>query len=689
MISSPVKVHLCGSENNGWALDTDLALTKRSLQQLSGLVQLTSFEEADVIHSVWEEPLFQLDQKRLSGKRIICHVCNNLMRLYENPAMIKAGDMVGLWVAMSQEAVRDLHLLGYRHAYVPYSVDTDIFHPQPLSKTAVRNRYGISESVLLISNFMRDSFGHDLTLPKDQKGAELLLELGIHLQKKQIPVHFLLAGPRRHWIRSQFRRFSIPFTFIGKETKQDDDLTSNIAPAEVVSDLYNASDLHLVTSRWEGGPRSVLEAAATKTPILCTPVGIAPDILLPESLYSSFDEAAAKIEAHYHHRNLEATVEPHYQAVLARHTPECNVPLFEKLYRQIDEVKPFVISEKWTEKAIAPNNLKKRIAVQLQRLTGRYASSEKLSISLWHEFHKPPYGGGNQFMLALQDEMEKQGVKTETNKLSSSIDVHICNSCWFDYKKFQQKAGSFPIRMIHRIDGPVTLYRGEGRMEDEKIFTLNRQLASATVFQSAYSFRQCSELGFRAVAPVIIHNSVNRAIFNPDGRLPFEQGRKIRLVSSAWSDNPRKGGPLMKWLDEHLDWSRFEYTFIGRVQEKFEHIKHIQAVPSEELAQLLRQQDIYLALSLHEPCSNALLEALACGLPVLYRDDGGNPELVSFAGLPFTNENDILEQLERLANNVVSFQRLIWTRNMADIAARYIALAKKIRDWHRILPGNT
>lgn len=238
--------------------------------------------------------------------------------------------------------------------------------------------------------------------------------------------------------------------------------------------------------------------------------------------------------------------------------------------------------------------------------------------------------------------------------------------------------------MIHRIDGPVTLYRGEGRDEDERIFELNQQFASATVFQSAYSFKQSYGLGFKAVSPVIIHNSVNDTIFNATGRVPYEEGRKIRLVSSAWSDNPRKGGAFLKWLDGHLDWNRFEYTFIGRVKEEFENIKHVQAVPSEELANYLRRHDMYLSVSLHEPCSNALLEALACGLPALYRNDGGNPELVSFGGLPFTDEKDVLEKLDRLALHINSFQRLISIRSIAAITSRYIDLARRIRDWEQV-----
>jgi hypothetical protein len=456
---SPIKVHLYGSEKNGWALDTDLDLTRRALLQLPDQVELTSLAEAEVIHSVWEEPLFQMDHALLAGKRIVCHVCNDLMRLHENPGMIKAGDTVGLWVAMAREAEQDLQALDYAHTFIPYAVDTDIFrpdNPEGLSKKEIRRQYGLPDSAFVISNFMRDSFGHDLALPKDQKGTELLLEIGIRLREKQIPVHFLLAGPRRHWIRNRLREHSIPLTFVGRE-QEGDDLSTNILAARVISDLYRASDLHLITSRWEGGPRSILEAAATRTPILSTVVGLAEDILAPQSRYTSLDGAVRRAEQHFRTQTLDRTTEQQLQTIKKRHTVQANVPLFARLYEQIESVKPYAVSKRWVEQPVIIPPLPARIGNRLRLLLGRSAKEKPLCVSLWHQFHKPPYGGGNQFMMALQTAMDGMGVRTVTNKLSASVDVHICNSCWFDYKKFRKKAGSFPVRMIHRIDGGVTL----------------------------------------------------------------------------------------------------------------------------------------------------------------------------------------------------------------------------------------
>ena len=310
-----------------------------------------------------------------------------------------------------------------------------------------------------------------------------------------------------------------------------------------------------------------------------------------------------------------------------------------------------------------------------RRLFGQH---DLLTVSMWHEFHKPPYGGGNQFFLALKKAFEDRGLLVVNNILSPLVDIHICNSAWFDVDRFERLSRKFPIKMIHRIDGPVGLYRGDGMEEDEKIHRLNKQFASATVYQSGYCRDKSRELGLEAVRPVIISNSVNEDVFHDRNRISYSPDRKIKLISAAWSDNPLKGGPLFKWLDEHLDWNRFEYTFVGRVKQEFKNINHIPPQDSENLASILRQHDIFISGSRHEPCSNALLEGLSCGLPALYRNEGGNPELVGEGGISFEGEGDILEKLDCLIDDYKRYREVVKANTMDEIAGQYIALIKEI-----------
>ena len=61
----PIRVHLTGGEQTGWALDADVATTRRTLESLPDLIQLTGLEEAEVVHSVWEETVLRMDAGRL------------------------------------------------------------------------------------------------------------------------------------------------------------------------------------------------------------------------------------------------------------------------------------------------------------------------------------------------------------------------------------------------------------------------------------------------------------------------------------------------------------------------------------------------------------------------------------------------------------------------------------------------
>jgi glycosyltransferase involved in cell wall biosynthesis len=208
-------------------------------------------------------------------------------------------------------------------------------------------------------------------------------------------------------------------------------------------------------------------------------------------------------------------------------------------------------------------------------------------------------------------------------------------------------------------------------------YNLNAQFASGTVLQSAWTYQKIVETGYQPVKPVIIHNAVDSSIFHAQGRIPFDRNRKIRLIATSWSNNPRKGGPVYKWIEKNLDWDRYEFTFVGNVSEQFEKVKHIPPVSSEDLSDLLREHDIYITASRNDPCSNALIEALACGLPALYVNDGGHPELVAYGGLPFEHQDEIFPQLEKLVEDYETFQRLITVSTLEDVARKYLALVEE------------
>jgi glycosyltransferase involved in cell wall biosynthesis len=298
--------------------------------------------------------------------------------------------------------------------------------------------------------------------------------------------------------------------------------------------------------------------------------------------------------------------------------------------------------------------------------------SDRRDVAVFHEFHRPPYGGGNQFLLALVGELERRGLTVETNRISGSTPACLYNSFNFDFTRLRRFARG-GVRMAHRVDGPVGVYRGFDDGTDERIVAINA-LADATILQSRYSLEKHAELGLELHNPTVIHNAVDPRIFHPPAG--HEPGERLRVIATSWSDNPRKGFEVLKWLDRNLDFDAYELTFAGRTQTAFERIRVVGPLPSRELADLLRTQDVFLAASRDDPCSNALLEALACGLPAAYLRSGGHPELVGNAGVGFDEAEDVPAALVRLRDELAEHRAEIRVPSLSDVADRYLDLLR-------------
>jgi glycosyltransferase involved in cell wall biosynthesis len=296
-------------------------------------------------------------------------------------------------------------------------------------------------------------------------------------------------------------------------------------------------------------------------------------------------------------------------------------------------------------------------------------------LAVFHEFHAPPYGGGNQFLLALVGELRRSGLEIEVNRLSGRTPACLYNSFNFDFRRLRRFARD-GARMVHRVDGPIGVYRGFDDGSDRRIVEINRALADATIFQSRYSLDMHQELGLDLLNPVVIPNTVDPALFHPPPTHERLAGRRLRVITTSWSANPRKGADLLRWLDRNLDFDHFEVTFAGNIETTFERIGVVGPLASAPLADLLRTHDVYLATSRDDPCSNALLEGLACGLPAAFRRSGGHPELVGEAGIGFDGPEELPDVFERLAAELDARRAAIRVPALADVADRYLAVLR-------------
>lgn len=158
---------------------------------------------------------------------------------------------------------------------VPYWFNDNRWHKINVSQD------GFIESLrvppLVIGSFQRDTEGSSIgngkiPQPKLEKGPDVLLSIIRSMPKGKVGI--MIPGWRRDYLIKNLEGYPV--------------FTSEKLPPDQMNRMYNllreAGGVYLVTSRHEGGPQAILEAAATETPILSTPVGIAADVLHPDCI---------------------------------------------------------------------------------------------------------------------------------------------------------------------------------------------------------------------------------------------------------------------------------------------------------------------------------------------------------------------------------------------------------------------
>lgn len=293
------------------------------------------------------------------------------------------------------------------------------------------------------------------------------------------------------------------------------------------------------------------------------------------------------------------------------------------------------------------------------------------------EFKDGPYGGGNQFLKALRNQFLGAGAYAEN---PAEADIFLFNS-FQDIRRvldFKRRYSAKPF--VHRVDGPISLYRGShDNAVDRIIFGLNHGIADATIFQSQFSYEENVRMGMNIDTPhEIIPNAADAGIFHPVSERTFDfSNRKTKLISTSWSANMMKGFEAYSYLDSMLDFSKYEYVFVGRSPIRFKNITMIPPQTSEKVAEYMRGSDIYITASRKDPCSNSLIEALSCGIPAVALNDGGHPELVREGGELFNAKEEIIEKIERIKNDYARYVRQIPSYDIGEIAGKYLSLIKE------------
>jgi glycosyltransferase involved in cell wall biosynthesis len=258
-------------------------------------------------------------------------------------------------------------------------------------------------------------------------------------------------------------------------------------------------------------------------------------------------------------------------------------------------------------------------------------------------------GGMASFRLKFEQGLRARGVDV-THDLSTGSDAVLVIAGTRSLLPLW-KARQRGQRIAQRLDGINWVHRK--RKTGVKHFLraeygnfilsfIRRNIATKIIYQSEFSRAWWEDWYGKPSAPsTVIHNGIDLKIYSAsqDGSLPYPPFRLLLVEGNL-------GGGYDMGLDNAIELAEtlkerynlpIELMVVGKISDQ--HGIHVEAksrariqwmgsVPRERIPEIMRSAHLFFSADLHPACPNAVIEALACGLPVVAFDTGAVKELV-------------------------------------------------------------
>lgn len=257
-------------------------------------------------------------------------------------------------------------------------------------------------------------------------------------------------------------------------------------------------------------------------------------------------------------------------------------------------------------------------------------------------------GGMASFRLKFEQGLASRGVEV-THDLSSDVQSALVIAGTRSLLALWN-AKRRGVKIVQRLDGINWVHRKRNtglkhfiRAEYGNFILsfIRKVLADHVIYQSEFS-RDWWErwYGKTRVPFTVIHNGVDLQTYSPDfSSAPFPPYRFLLVEGSlggGYDMGLDNAVALVELLTEKYDLpvelnvaGKISDAHRARVESKTRiSIRWLGAIPREQIPQVMRSAHVFFSADLHPACPNAVIEALACGLPVVSFDTGALTELV-------------------------------------------------------------
>lgn len=230
------------------------------------------------------------------------------------------------------------------------------------------------------------------------------------------------------------------------------------------------------------------------------------------------------------------------------------------------------------------------------------------------------------------------------------------------------------INWVQRVRWAGVKYTVRAEYGNAILSFIRARFADRVIYQSQFIRKWWEDKYGAAKAPAsVIINGVDLQTYTPNG----EHDRptncfQLLLLEGSLAGGLNSGLFYAVSLAEKLSAKYpMEVVVAGKVDDTTQRklqskvpVKFLGTIPREKIPHLIRSSHLMYSAEVNPPCPNAVIEALACGLPVVGFDSGSLKELVtgnagrivSYGGNPWKLETPDISALAESTQDVLTKQ---------------------------------